>query len=334
MISSIIKMNVPHLRHKLIYPFILSLAIVGLLPNLAVAVSSSPQLHENVTVTGHLVTLGNLFKNPGLKGRTPLFRSPNPGTTGKVSVKRILRAAKKHGIRIAADPSFTMVTISRSSRVIELSELEDMIKGRLEEDYPDIESKSQLVITLPSELKKLHLDEALQGDLKLSSLNWSPRTGRFAARFALDGMEPIYIKGSASQMIKVVAAKTTIAKGAILRTKDVVLKLVKSKGRPLRAMISIGDLIGLSAKRTLTAGKLINPADLESPTLIKKNQLVTILLEVPGLIIRAEGKALADASKGQAVKVLNTQSKRIIHATAIASGLVSVSLAKSVASGS
>ena len=138
----------------------------------------------------------------------------------------------------------------------------------------------------------------------------------------------------AQRVLKVGVAKATIARGKTIRRNDVELKLVKSVTRLRKHFASIDEMIGLSAKRSLPAGKPINSADLVAPTLLRKNQLVTILLEVPGLIIRAEGKALADATKGQAVKVLNTQSKRIIHATAIASGLVSVSLTQSLRSGS
>ena len=144
----------------------------------------------------------------------------------------------------------------------------------------------------------------------------------------------LFSQGTAKLMVEVGVAKSNIAKGTTLTRSNLELKLVQSSGRRSQRYSSINEMIGLSAKRPLQAGKPININDLEAPRLILKNQLVTILLEAPGLIIRAEGKALANASKGEAVKVLNTQSKRIIHATAKAPGLVSVSLKKSFGSGS
>ena len=334
MISSVFKMQPNWFRNEFIYAFIFIFALAGFLPNFAQARSPVPQLHEKVTVSGHLVTLADLFKDAGLNRHTPLFRSPDPGTTGKVSVQRILSAAKKYGLKLSHRPSFSMVTISRSSRVIELAALKDLIRDRLEDKLAATDTKSQLVISIANQTKDLHLDASLQGQLDLASLDWSARSRRFTARFNVKGSDTVILKGSANLMVEVGVAKANIARGKTLVNSDLELKLVKSGGRRGQRFTSIEEMIGLSAKRSLQAGKPININDLEAPTLIHKNQLVTILLEVPGLVIRAEGKALANASKGEAVKVLNTQSKRIIHATAKASGLVSVSLKQSFSSGS
>ncbi|MCP4936445.1 MAG: flagellar basal body P-ring formation protein FlgA [bacterium] len=332
--SSIYKLRARWFRDEFVYPLILTFAMTGFLPNLVHALSLEPQLHEKVTVKGQLVTLADLFDHAGLNGHTSLFRSPDPGTTGHISVQRILSAARKHGLNILHRPAFSKVTISRSSRKIELDVLKDMIRNRLEEKHSTTNEMSKLVININNKTKDLHLDETLQGELALASLDWSSRSRRFTARFSLSGREPVVITGTADLMIEVSVAKRNIAKGITLRRGDLELKPVRSVNRRAPRYSSIEDMIGMSTKRSLQAGKPVNINDLEAPRLILKNQLVTILLEAPGLIIRAEGKALANASRGEAVKVLNTQSKRIIHATAEASGLVSVSLKKSVASGS
>ncbi len=334
MISSVYKLRSRWFRNEFVYPLVVTIAMAGFLPNLAHALSLEPQLNEKVTVKGHLVTLADLFNHAGLNGHTALFRSPDPGTTGNISVQRIISAAQKYGLNIPHRPSFSIVTISRSSRVIELDVLKDVIRDRVEENSPVTNEKSKLVITFRNKTKDIHIDAALQGELALSSFDWSARSRRFTARFSVSGSEPIVLKGTARLMVKVAVAKSNIARGITLTRGDLELKLVRSAGRRAGRYSTIGEMIGLSSKRTLQAGKPININDLEAPRLILKNQLVTILLEAPGLIIRAEGKALANASKGEAVKVLNTQSKRIIHATAKAPGLVSVSLKQSFGSGS
>ncbi len=331
MMNSVFKKHSQWYRHEVIYPFVLTFILAGFMPGLAKALA--PQLQEKVTVSDRLVTLGDLFKEASLQSHAPLFRSPDPGTTGKISVQRILTAAKKHGLKLLQRPDFSMVTISRSSRLIELAVLKDRIRDRLEGKYASMDAKSQLVITIANQTKDLHLDASVQGQLDLSSIDWSARSQRFTARFDIPGSDTITLRGSASLMIEAGVAKHNIARGKPLVRADLELNLVKSGGRRTQRYASIDEMIGLSAKRSLQAGKPISLTDLEAPVLIHKNQLVTILLEIPGLVIRAEGKALASASKGEAVKVLNTQSKRIIHATARASGLVSVSLKQSFGSG-
>ncbi len=322
----------------ILYPFLIVLALStlsALSPALLRAAETAPTLKSSVVVEGALVTLGDLFENAGNKGHVAVFRSPDPGTTGKVSVRRIVAAAKAQGMKVSLPATPSMVTIRRSSRVIELAELEDLIRGRLETSLPpSVDSQGRLVIRLPKGLKDLHVDPTLQGELSLSSFDWSARSGRFTARFQLAGNAPIIIRGTASMMVETGVTTRDVSRGEILSASDLKLTFVKARANKSRSEVSLRDMIGLAAKRRLRKGRPVTMADLEAPKLITKNQLVTILLDIPGLVLRTEGKALGDAAKGEAVKVLNTQSRRIIHATATAPGLVSVTIGPSAASGS
>lgn len=328
------KLKELHVPREVTFPFIVTFALSVFMPSLAHTKPQEIKLIEKVEVRGQLVRLSDLFENVGLAGSTAVFRAPNPGTTGKVSVKRILSAAKAQGLKVYHLPSFQMVTITRSSRMIELSELKDLIRSRVEDRLSANNTNGQLVIKLPENLKELHVDPSVQGELTLSSFDWSARSGRFTARFTFADGKPIVLRGSVSLMIEVAVAKTIIKSGETLSQSDIEMKLVKWSRRSSNNQSSMDEMVGLAAKRRLQAGKPIRMSDLEPARLIHKNQLVTILLEVPGLVLRTEGKALSDASQGESVKVLNTQSKRIINATARSSGLVSVRLFGSSESGS
>lgn len=327
-----------HQRRPELFLLFLPLFLVFLLPFWAIspatALADGPRLNQMVEVEGPVVRLKDLFENAGPVGQIAVFRSPDPGTTGKISVARILAAAKKQGLKHIVAPAFAMVTISRASRVIPVEELEELVRAYLLKSKPEITGNGKLVITLPEGLKDLHLDPSVRGELSLSSLDWSQRSGRFTARFSIAGGQPVTIRGSARMMVEVTVARAAIARGKILSSMDVETRLVSSGRRGSGHNNRPEELVGLSARRSIQAGQPISMKDLEPPRIIRKNQLVTIMLEVPGLVLRTEGKALADASLGQAVKILNTRSKRIINATARGPGLVTVSLSAPVRSGS
>ncbi len=303
-------------------------------PQLLQAAPTIPQLKEHVSVEGPLVRLTDLFENTGLKGSKAVFRAPDPGTTGKVSVNRILAAARKHGLLPSSPPPFHMVTITRTSRVIEIEELKQLIRDAIQELAGHHRTDGNLIIKLRDERSPLHIASSIKGKLRLSSFNWSRQSGRFTARVAVGGHLPIQLTGTASQMVQIIVAKYEIDRGKLISRTDLELKYVQRSRQSRRDKTLFEDLIGLSAKRRLPAGRPVRATDLEAPRLIHKNQLVTILLEAPGLVLRTEGKALGDAARGETVKVLNTQSKRIIHATAMASGLVFVKLSQRTESGS
>lgn len=292
-----------------------------------------PQLKEHVIVDGRLVTLGDLFQNAGLAARTAVFRAPDPGTTGKVSVRRILLAAHRHGLEQPQTPAFDMVTIKRNSRIIEVERLKELIRDRLANKISSKEQKGKLVIKLAKDQKNIHIASQNKDEVQLAGLDWSSRSGRFTARFAV-GDKRIVKHGTAAKMVQRIVASKAIKKGEVLSRADLALKYVKSSNRLPQQTGDMEKLVGLAARHRLDKGHLIRRADLEAPKVISKNQLVTILLEMPGLVLRTQGKALADAAPGETLKVLNTQSKRIIHATATASGLVRVSLKQTRKTGS
>lgn len=310
--------------------FILLVAIITLscLASLPIrAATNAPRLKQIVEVDGPLVTLGDLFSNAGENGHVAVFRSPAPGTTGRVSTARVLAAAKKHNLVQKNHPTFEMVTISRSSRVVRIEELEKLIRQRLDDRYPRIKGRRKLIIRLPRALENLHYDKKVQGELNLSHFDWSAASERFIARFSLadSHLDPVVIKGTARLMVETGVAARDIPRGTAISQRDIELKYIKYNPRQSSPAPALEEMIGLVARRRLQQGRQINRSDLEKPRIIRKNQLVTILLEMPGLVLRTEGKALADAVKGDSVRILNTRSKRIIHATAIADGLVSVS---------
>ena len=77
-------------------------------------------------------------------------------------------------------------------------------------------------------------------------------------------------------------------------------------------MVTEGDLAGMVPRRTLRAGEPIRNADLAKPILVEKNQLVTVVYSTGGLTLSMRGRAQSAGSMGEAVRVQNPQSKRIV----------------------
>jgi flagella basal body P-ring formation protein FlgA len=76
--------------------------------------------------------------------------------------------------------------------------------------------------------------------------------------------------------------------------------------------------------RQLSSGTILSLKNLVEPKLIKRGDKVIISTAKPEFSIRMSGIAMMDGAKGQLIKVKNQNSGRIINATVIESGLVSV----------
>ena len=78
------------------------------------------------------------------------------------------------------------------------------------------------------------------------------------------------------------------------------------------------------ATRQLNTGAILSLRNIVEPKLIKRGDKVIISTTKPDFSIRMSGIAMVDGTKGQLISVKNQNSGRIINATVIEPGLVSV----------
>jgi flagella basal body P-ring formation protein FlgA len=115
-----------------------------------------------------------------------------------------------------------------------------------------------------------------------------------------------------------------IARGGLIEAGDLDWQApggTKPRGLPDDASL----VVGKAAKRNLRAGAVLYGTDFEAPSIVRKGQPVTIVYTTSGIRLTADGVAQGDASKGEAVRVLNNYNKRSIDAVATGDGEVRVS---------
>lgn len=70
--------------------------------------------------------------------------------------------------------------------------------------------------------------------------------------------------------------------------------------------------LGLETRVAIYAGRPVLPADLGAPTLVQRNQVVSLIYQAGGLAILTEGRALARGSEGQTIRVINLASRTTV----------------------
>ena len=78
------------------------------------------------------------------------------------------------------------------------------------------------------------------------------------------------------------------------------------------ALTDITQAVGLEAKVAIYAGKPVRPGDLGPPTLVDRNQPVTLIYLSGGLAISTEGRALARGAEGDEIRVMNLGSRNTV----------------------
>jgi flagellar basal body P-ring formation protein FlgA len=89
-------------------------------------------------------------------------------------------------------------------------------------------------------------------------------------------------------------------------------------------VLDMHELVGKTPRRLLRAHEPLRSFDVETPVVVHKGDLVTILLETATMRLTAQGKALEDGSLGAGIRIANTKSSRVIDAVVVAPNLVKV----------
>jgi flagella basal body P-ring formation protein FlgA len=90
-------------------------------------------------------------------------------------------------------------------------------------------------------------------------------------------------------------------------------------------LTQLDSVLNKQVVRTLSAGTVVTLKDFVEPKVIKRGDKVSITAERSGIAIKMSGIAQSDGSRGQIIRVKNQNSERVINATIIGAGEVSVS---------
>lgn len=97
---------------------------------------------------------------------------------------------------------------------------------------------------------------------------------------------------------------------------------------PLDALSVDEELVGKVAKTALAKGKIITRSSIETPPLIKSNDMVDIILLNKNIKVNAKGTALMDARKDETIKVRLLDSRKDIYGKVVDSSTVYVETAR------
>ncbi len=300
--------------------------LIGALAFILTAIPTTqaePLLREQIKVYSDVVTLGDMFENAGDAALTPVFRSPELGTHGIVGARRVMAAARHHGLEWQNRGDIVEVSVHRPSRLVTLDEIRDAISKHIGS------ADGVWSVSFAHGAKAFHVDPRVKGLPGIKSLDMRRDTGRFRAVISFGNAEnqasERTFTGRAYRSIDAVVPAAAIKRGETIRKEDLKIARLPRSRVASSAYTQMANLVGMAAKKQLLPGRAITRSDVEPPKLVKRNSLVTIVYKTNGMILKTMGRALGDGARGEMVSVQNIQSKRTVEAEVTAAGIVSVS---------
>lgn len=134
----------------------------------------------------------------------------------------------------------------------------------------------------------------------------------------------VKVKAYVDSFNEVLIASRSVARGEILREGDFERARLNIRSVPARAAVDESDVVGFEAKRSITAGRIIQSEDLKLPNLIQAGKQVTLKYEKGRLVATVLVVALESGAAGDYIRVRNEDSKKVITAKVVSEGLVEV----------
>lgn len=134
----------------------------------------------------------------------------------------------------------------------------------------------------------------------------------------------IYVRTRVSANITVPVLTRSLQRGHLLAASDIKMAEHKLDRPQANLYLDIAQLLGKELRRPLPAGSPLAAHQLRSPRLIERGQVVELVAGGPGVKVRMQGKALANAAAGDRILVDNLRSGRRVEGVVNSDGSVRI----------
>jgi flagella basal body P-ring formation protein FlgA len=283
---------------------------------------------RQATVAAEEIRLGDVAELAGDAAGfadVALGRAPRAGETLRLSGDMILRRLRAAGL----DDATTLYTIPPSVRVarafqeVSEHELREAVRAAVESGLAEGESVEEVGVPAGARIPL----GAYAVEVEPAAAAPGPgRARRVEARVVQDGsvVARVAARVTIAASGTVVVARSAIARGAVVGAGDVELEERSLAGLPGSLVRDLDEAVGKEAKVAIAAGRPIAASSLVARNVVRKGDVVRVLVETPGLRLSVAAEALEDAAQGESVRVSNTTSGRELTGRVVGHGLVVV----------
>ncbi len=291
-------------------------------------------LNGVATVDQDLVHLSDIATMTGASemqlksmGATVVARSPLPGQTRFVDLDYIRIRLKQSGLDIDA-MTFTGsqdVRITRDAAVLPTRLIERAVEAAIRNQMPW--KNEDVTVSGIAFDETLHLPTGRLTYRIVPSRN-EDYLGRtmLALHLFVDGeaMQKIWVNADVSVMADVVTVTRPLGKHQHIELADLALERRELADLSSDTVRRIEDALGNRTTRMIYPNTVLQASMIVLPPLVKRGDIVKIVANTGSMTITATGMVKQQGCKGEMVRVMNTDSNRVITARVTGPGTVVV----------
>jgi flagella basal body P-ring formation protein FlgA len=134
----------------------------------------------------------------------------------------------------------------------------------------------------------------------------------------------LYVPARIAVLERVVVSRGYLPRGTVLGEEHIVVSEREVSVNGHGYIRDPGEALGKMLRQPVQDGRVVTPAMLARPKLVKRGDEVVILSQGGSFEVRMRGSALGDGAEGDRIRVRNLNSKRIVEGRVNADGSVIV----------
>lgn len=300
----------------------------------AAAPATTPMLRPFVELNDSAIHLGDVFDNAGRYADRAIASAPEPGASVVLEAAWLWRVANAYGLDWRPASRHETSTVRRASTRIPASTLAELMHQAAAREISGDPELIDLEFDTP--LSDLNLEPGNEATVRLDRWSFDPASGRFSANLAAPATgtpkRVVTVAGWAHRLTLVPVPTRRIGQGEVIGRGDIDWQPMREQtlARTVIAGETV-DVVGMAARRPLSAGTALRATDVEPPILVERRANVMVVLQMPQMTLTMQGKALDRGALGETVRVENLHSKRLVEGVVSGPGKVTIDLPHALA---
>lgn len=290
-----------------LFLFTLCLGILVLVAGTRAALAAS--LKSESVITGEYIRLGDVFE--GVKNADYILGpAPAPGKDMILNARTLYKIASALNVEWQPASSAEQLVLKREASIIPVVNITNKLESKLMDEGID----GKFSITYTNQPSDIVLSGGSKTTMEITALNLDVQNDTFnaiiVAPSAADPQKRMNVSGRIERLIPVPVLANTLRNGDLIGTRDIDWIDVPHNRVANGTLLTEDDLINMTPRRTVLAGKPIISNELESPKMVDRGDSITLIFETGPMVLTAKGKSMQAGSVGDTVRVSNTDSNR------------------------
>ncbi|MCC7305731.1 MAG: flagellar basal body P-ring formation protein FlgA [Alphaproteobacteria bacterium] len=279
--------------------------------------ASAIGLKQNSVINGDVIHLGDVFHGLPEGAEKVLGPAPQPGREMVLNARTLMRIAIALDLPWRPQHSDDSVTLKRAATVIGHDTIENLLKSSLEKQ--GVSGNYRLALATGNNRgAEIILPQDMPATAEITQIDYKPESGYFEATLAAPSsknpIDTLQLSGTIERMASIPVLKESLGRGVIIGTGDIDFIQVPEKSLRQDIVLRAEDLDGMTPRNIIPSGQPVKLNDVQSPRVVDRGDIVTMVFNGGGMLLTAQGKALENGAKGDHIRVTNTASSKTVVA--------------------